>query len=75
MSMEEGETFRAYSDHYWELYNEIEENNERVAASNFKVSLPIDFKLKTSLTLQLVMDMHKLMERVENYKRLEDDRL
>ena len=51
MSMEEGETFRAYSDHYWELYNEIEENNERVAASNFKVILPINSKLKTSLTL------------------------
>lgn len=70
MSMEEGETLRAYFDRYWEFYNEIGENNERVALSNFKVSLPIDFELKTSLTLRLVTDMHELMERVEEYKRL-----
>lgn len=68
--MEEGETLKAYFDRYWEFYNEIGENNERVALSNFKVSLPIDFELKTSLTLRLVTDMHELMERVEEYKRL-----
>lgn len=68
--MEEGEILRVYSNHYWELYNEIGKNNERVATSNFKVSLPIDFELKTSLTLRLVTDMHELMERVEEYKRL-----
>ena len=52
MSMEEGKTLKAYSDQYWELYNEIEENNERVAISNFKVSHLIDSKLNTLLTLQ-----------------------
>lgn len=65
MSMKEGETLRAYSNRYWELYNEIGGNNEGVAASTFKVGIPINFKLRTSLTLRLVTDMHKLMERVE----------
>lgn len=43
-----------------------------MAAGTFKVGLPI---LRTSLTLRLVTNMHELMERVEEYKRLEDDQL
>lgn len=46
-----------------------------MATSTFKVGLHIDFDLRASLTLRPVMDMHKLMERVEEYKRLEDDQL
>ena len=57
------------------MYNEIRGNNERVIASTFKVGLAIDFELRTSLTLMPIRDMHKLMERVEEYKRLEDDQL
>ena len=44
-------------------------------ASTFKVGLPIDSMLRALLALKLVMDMHKLMEQVEEYKRLEDDQL
>ena len=51
MSMKEGETFRAYSDRFWELYNEIGGNNGGVATNTFKVGLPIDSELRTSLTL------------------------
>lgn len=40
-------------------------------ASTFKVGLPIDSKLRASLTLKPVTDVHKLMERVEEYKKLE----
>ena len=65
MSMKEGETLRVYSDRCWELYNDIGGNNGGVATNTFKVGLPINFELRTSLTLRLVMDMHKLMERVE----------
>ncbi|XP_023924066.1 uncharacterized protein LOC112035475 [Quercus suber] len=75
MSMKEGETLRAYSDQYWELYNEIRGNNRGVVASTFKVGLAIDSKLRTSLTLIPITDMHKLIERVEEYKILEDDQL
>ena len=39
------------------------------------MGLPIDFDLRASLALNPVMDMNKLMEWVEEYKRLEDDQL
>ena len=51
MSMKEGETFRVYSDRFWELHNEIGGNNGGVATNTFKVGLPIDSELRTSLTL------------------------
>ena len=51
MFVKEGETLRAYSDHYCELYNKIGGNNGGVAISTFKVGLTIDSELRTSLTL------------------------
>ena len=75
LAMKEVETLRAYLDRYREPYNEIEGDNGGIAASSFKVGLPIDSNLSASLALKLVMDMNKLMERVEEYKRLEYDQL
>ena len=62
LAMKEGETLRAYSDRYWELYNEIRGENRRIAANTFKVDLPIDFDLRASLALKPVTDVNKLME-------------
>ena len=73
MSMKEGETLRAYSNRYWELYNEIGGANGQIATSAFKVGFPIDSDLRASLALKPVTDMNKLMEWVEEYKRLEDN--
>ena len=39
------------------------------------MGLPIDFDLRALLALKLVTDMNKLMEWVEEYKRLKDDQL
>lgn len=75
MSMNEGWTFSVYPNCFWELYNKIGGNNGLVATSTFKVGLPIDSELRTSLILKLVTDMQKLIERVEEYKRLEVDQL
>ena len=75
MSIKEGETLKAYSNRYWELYNEIGGNNRGIVASIFKVGHLIDSDLRASLTLKPVTNMNKLMERVEEYKRLEDDQL
>ena len=69
------QALRAYSDHYWELYNEIEGDNGGIATSTFKVGLSIDYEFIAFLALKLVIDMNKLMEQVEEYKRLEDDQL
>ena len=44
-------------------------------ASTFKVGLSIDSELNVSFVLKPVIYMHKLMERVEKYKKLEDDQL
>ena len=73
MSTKEGETLRVYSDHYWELYNEIGGDNGGIATSTFKVGLPIDFDLRALLALKPITN--KLMERIEGYKRLKDDQL
>lgn len=72
MSMKEGKTLRTYSNWYWELYNKIGGDNGGIAASTFKVGLPIDSELRALLALKLVTDVHKLMEWVEEYKKLED---
>ena len=42
MKMRAGETLRSYASWYWELYNEIGRDNERVAASIFRMGLPED---------------------------------
>ena len=38
--MQEGETLKAYSDRYWEMYNEIDGDFENVVISTFKIDLP-----------------------------------
>ena len=40
MAMQEGETLKTYSDRYWEMFNEIDENFDDVAIRTFKFSLP-----------------------------------
>ena len=62
--MKEGETLRAYSNQYWELYNEIRGDNGGIAANTFEVGLPTNSNLKASLALKPITDMNKLMERV-----------
>ncbi|XP_030964325.1 uncharacterized protein LOC115985526 [Quercus lobata] len=48
--MHDGETLKAYSDRYWETYNEMEDNFDDVAIITFKNSLPADHGLRKSLT-------------------------
>ena len=42
MKMGAGEILRSYTSKYWELYNEIDGGNEKVAASTFQLGLPED---------------------------------
>ena len=73
MSMKEGETLRDYTNRYWELYNEIGRSHSGVATRTFKIGLQVEFELRKSLTKNPAKDMHKLMEQIKKYKRLEDD--
>ena len=49
MSMREGEFVKAYSDRYWEMFNEINGDFDDVAIKTFKVSLPSEHGLRKSL--------------------------
>ena len=74
MKMGDGETFHTYTSWYWELYNKIGRGNEKIATSTFRLGLPEDSELRDSLTRRPPKDMRQLMRRIEEYKRLEDDR-
>ena len=67
------ETLKAYSDKYWEMYNKIEGNYDDVAISTFKKGLPIEHGLRKSLTRKPITNVHQLMDRIDKYKRVEED--
>ena len=73
--MHEGKTLKAYSDRYWEMYNELDENHDDVAISTFKSGLPTEHGLRKSLTGKPVANIHQLMDRIDKYKRVEEDQL
>ena len=73
LSMRKGETSKAYSNRYWEMYNEIDGDFEDVAISTFKVGLLIEHSLRKSLIGKLVTSMRQLMDRIDKYKRIEED--
>ena len=73
MSMREGESVKAYSKRYWEIFNEIDGNFDEVAIKTFKVGLPSEHGLRKSLIGKPVTSLHQLMDRVDKYKRIEDD--
>ncbi|XP_065619066.1 uncharacterized protein LOC111998536 [Quercus suber] len=71
--MQEGETLKACSDRYWEMFNDIEGNFDAMALDTFKFDLPTDHGLRTSLSGKPVTSMRQLMDRIEKYKRVEED--
>ena len=62
MSMREGESVKAYSDRYWEMFNEIDGDFDDVAIKTFKVGLPAKHGLRKSLTGKLVTSVCQLMD-------------
>ncbi|XP_030970657.1 uncharacterized protein LOC115991044 [Quercus lobata] len=75
LSMHEGETLKAYSDRYWEMYNKMDDNFDDVAISTFKSNLPTEHGLRKSLTGKLVTNIRQLMDWIDKYKRIEEDQL
>ena len=73
MTMREGKTLRTYFDKYWEMFNEIDGNFDDVAIRTFKVGLPTKHDLRKSFTRKLVRSVRQLMDRIDEYKRVEDD--
>ena len=46
MSMREGESVKAYSDRYWEMFNKIDGDFDDIAIKNFKVGLLSEHDLR-----------------------------
>ena len=75
MTMRERETLKTYSDRYWEMFNEIDGNYDDVAISTFKAGLPTEHDLRKSLTGKPVTSVRWLMDRIDKYRRIEEDQL
>ncbi|XP_065636038.1 uncharacterized protein LOC136070257 [Quercus suber] len=56
-----------------EMFNEVEGNNDAMALSTFKLGLPTDHGLRASLSGKPVANVRQLMDRIEKYKRVEED--
>ena len=55
------------------MYNEIERNYNDIAISTFKRGLPTEHGLRKSLTWKPVTNVLQLMDRIDKYKRVEED--
>ena len=73
MSMEEGETLETYSYRYWEMFKEIDGDFDNVAIRTFKVGLPAVHGLRKSLTGKPTTNVHQLINRIDKYKKVEED--
>ena len=71
----DGETLKAYSSRYWEMYNKMDGNFDNVAINTFKNSLPAEHGLRKSLIGKPATSMRQLMDRIDKYKQVEEDHL
>ena len=69
----DGETLNAYLGRYWEMYNEMDGNFDDVATNTFKNSLPAKHGLTKSLTGKPATSVRQLINRIDKYKRVEED--
>nr|XP_023913990.1 uncharacterized protein LOC112025556 [Quercus suber] len=75
MSMREGETLKAYSDRYWEMFIEVDEAYDDVAIITFTAGLPTEHDLRKSLNGKPVTSVRQLMDRIDKYRRVEEDQI
>ena len=55
------------------MFNEIDEEFDDVAIRTFKVSLPTEHDLRKSLTKKSIRSVCRLMDRIDEYKRVEEN--
>ena len=55
------------------MFNEIDGDFDDVAIKTFKVGLPAEHDLRKSLTGKPATNMRQLMDRIDKYKRVEED--
>ena len=64
---------KAYVKRYRKMFNEIDGDFDEVAIRTFKVGLLSKHGLRKSLTGKPVTSLRQLMDRMDKYKRIEDD--
>ena len=64
---------KAYTKRYWEMFNEIDGDFDKVTIRTFKVGLLSDHGLRKSLTSKPVTSLRQLIDQVDKYKRIKDD--
>ena len=57
------------------MFNEIEGEYNDVAISTFKAGLLAEHDLRKSLTGKPVTSVHQLMDRIDKYRRVEENQL
>ena len=67
------ESIKNYSARFWETYNDIDGCGEDTALQTFKLGLPPSTGLRQSLTKCPPTNLKKLMDRVEQFVRVEED--
>ena len=55
------------------MFNDIDGNFDDVAIRMFKVSLPAEHDLRKSLIRKPARSVRQLMDRIDEYKRVEED--
>ena len=73
MTMRDGKTLKTYSNRYWEMFNEIDRDFDDMAIRTFKVGLPAEHDLRKALTKKPVRSVRRLMDHINEYKRVEED--
>ena len=62
-----------YSNRYWEMFNEIDGDFDDIDVRTFKVGLPVEHDLRKSLTKKSIRSVCWLMNRIDEYKQVEED--
>ena len=57
------------------MYNEMDGNFDDIAINTFKSGLPTKHGLRKSLTGKPVTNVQQLMDKIDKYKRVEEDQL
>uniref|UniRef100_A0A2N9F9V4 Reverse transcriptase domain-containing protein n=1 Tax=Fagus sylvatica TaxID=28930 RepID=A0A2N9F9V4_FAGSY len=73
MKLQDNETIKEYSTQFWETYNDIDGCDEEVAVRTFKLGLPPGTGLRQSLTKRPASTVGKLMHRIDQFIRVEED--
>jgi ribonuclease HI len=66
------EPLKDYITRYWEMYSRVQDCDQRIAASSFKIGLDDSSELFRELTLRPPRDMAELMATADKYRELEE---